>query len=491
MIMKIRKYLFLALVLCSSCTNWLDINPKDIVVEEDLFRSYTGYRNALNGVYKQMGSTDLYGKELSWGFLDVIGQCYISGSYTIGKYHTYYQLADFNYTDVNVKTYIESIWSKSYNSIANCNNIISHVAKEDPAMFPEKEAEKNMIEGEALALRAFLHFDLLRLFAPAPAVDDHRPYIPYFENFPSYGESNLTVKEVVEKVILDLTRAKELVHPFDSLDEDHWNRLNSSNRFVSNGNAAEGLTDVFYAYRGYRMNYPAIVALLARVYNYAGELKLANDCAKEVIGLADTWAGKLYSFTTKEKVGSDKKMSSDLIFTLSSPKLYDNYLPYTNSSAGGGDACLVLKNVSTMFDDVADYRQTDLLTAIRSNQASNRNIRASTDQVGKMIEDMLPVIRLSELYYMIAEYQASLQDWGKAVEALDAVREGRYCTKGRLDSKVTDAATFRDELLKEVRREFVTEGQIFFYYKKFNVRLTDKMAPEAFVLPLPDSESIN
>ena len=61
--MKIKKYFFLPLLaLFVSCTNWLDVTPKDIVDEEDLLESHLGYRNALNGVYKQMGETGMYGK---------------------------------------------------------------------------------------------------------------------------------------------------------------------------------------------------------------------------------------------------------------------------------------------------------------------------------------------------------------------------------------------------------------------------------------------
>lgn len=491
MVMKIRKYLYLVLFLCSACTDWLDITPKNTVVEEDLFDSYMGYRNALNGVYEYVSGASLYGQEMSWGYLDVLGQCYLSGTRTIGRYHPYYKVMSFSYTDTDVKGYAENIWSNTYKGIANCNNIIGQIGKEDATIFPEGESERELILGEAMALRAFLHFDMLRLFAPAPVADDNRTYIPWFDKFPSYGESNRSVSEILEKVVADLQTARQLVAQFDTLDKAHLNRLGHATRFaiLSNGTAPD---DVFYAYRGYRMNYPAITALLARVYNYAGNHELAKKCAEEVIPMLDEWGGRLFYFTTlAEAKGANKKMSCDLIFALSSPKLYERYLPYTNSSGGTGDACLVLKDVASMFDDLADYRGTYLLTPINSYKASFRNIRATTDATGRMIEDMLPVIRLSELHYILAEYHAAREEWGLAAEALDVVREGRNCTKGALAEKIKDKKSFQTELLKEVRREFVTEGQVFFYYKKLNEKLTAMMDPEAFVLPLPDSESIN
>ena len=120
----------------------------------------------------------------------------------------------------------------------------------------------------------------------------------------------------------------------------------------------------------------------------------------------------------------------------------------------------------------------------------NRNIAISGDEEG-ITSDMLPVIRLSELYYIQAEYYASKSDWGGAVSVMDEVRKGRGCTGGMITSKITDFESFKIELLKEVKREFITEGQIFFYYKKFNQKFTSTMSQQNFVLPQPDAETIN
>ena len=54
----------------TSCNSWLDVTPQDTVDEDVLFSTGDGYRNVLNGVYKQMATPSMYGKELSWGMLD-------------------------------------------------------------------------------------------------------------------------------------------------------------------------------------------------------------------------------------------------------------------------------------------------------------------------------------------------------------------------------------------------------------------------------------
>lgn len=48
-------------VAIGGCSNWLDVIPEDSVDEKDLFSTGEGYRNALNGVYRQMSQTSMYG----------------------------------------------------------------------------------------------------------------------------------------------------------------------------------------------------------------------------------------------------------------------------------------------------------------------------------------------------------------------------------------------------------------------------------------------
>lgn len=53
-------------------------------------------------------------------------------------------------------------------------------------------------------------------------------------------------------------------------------------RMFGKGLAGELPEEVFFAFRGFRMNYYAVTALLARVYMWEKEYKKAFDCADEV-----------------------------------------------------------------------------------------------------------------------------------------------------------------------------------------------------------------
>ncbi len=490
--MKIRNILYVSLIFCSSCTDWLDITPKDIVVEEEMYSHYEGYRNALNGIYKQMASTDMYGREMSWGFVDVLGQCYMGGYGGLGYYHPYVKVVKLQYEDREVKPYIKSMWERAYNSIANSNNILKRIDEVDSTFFPMGESERLMIKGEALALRAYLHFDILRLFAPAPSVDDKKEYIPYYKTYPSYGESKQPLAVVLNEVIEDLVEAKDYLARFDTLASEYsFERLATNYRFSTKEEGVALPTDVFYAFRGYRMNYPAILAILARVYNYAGNHELAKKYATEVIDMKTTkWETQLFSFTPKADVSEgNRKMTFDLICALSSPLLYMNYLSYASLEPSSSEVCLIVNGGKNIFDDVADYRCTALLSPIKHQWISNRNLEA--DVSNDEIKDMVPIIRLSEMHYIIAESYAAESNWSKAAKAIDQVRMGRDCQGGVVGARINDFDSFKIELLNEVKREFISEGQIFFYYKKFNTELFKNMKKEDFVLPLPDEENIN
>lgn len=208
-----------------------------------------------------MASSSMYGQELSWGMLDVLAQLYQSRGFTSGS--TYYKFITYNYNDKNTKSIIETIWSQAYNSIANCNSLLSKIDETDSTLFRSLNHEKLLIKGEALALRAFLHFDMLRLFAPAPDAQDTKNYIPYFTVYPSTFEPDRTVKEVLEYAIKDLEEAKNLVAPHDTID---WRYMLTDNLRIYNNGDSDGNQDLFFKNRGFRMNYLAILRFISKKY---------------------------------------------------------------------------------------------------------------------------------------------------------------------------------------------------------------------------------
>lgn len=86
-----------------------------------------------------------------------------------------------------------------YNAIANDNNLLRHLEKADRGMFDGDNY--NLIKGEALVLRAYMHFDLLRLFGKSFAMDPQAQAIPYVTVYGKDQTPRSTVNEVVELFI--------------------------------------------------------------------------------------------------------------------------------------------------------------------------------------------------------------------------------------------------------------------------------------------------
>lgn len=421
-------------LLFSSCNEWLSVEIPDTVTEEDLFKEGSGYRNALNGIYRELASSSLYGKELTWGMAEILAKTYYSSQF-LG--HAYADMLNYNYETVRSEDLIESIWEKAFNAIANCNNLIVRLAEEPGSKFKGGELERDMILGEAYALRGWLHFEMLCYFAPAPATSPTGAWIPYYESFPSTGAPYQSVEATLERVIRDLKRGQELVEPFDTYASDTENHrlwLGTGGRFGNtDGSSNSNSSDVFYAYRGYRLTYPAITALLARAYGYADQYELADAEAQKVIGfyIDEYYPGYYtyaYEFTRSWDVTTDYKMTKDLIFALSNQTLVDDY--YSFSTDANTRISLNSSIYPAIFDvngsTSSDYRKTFYKT--ESRRYIPYKFRALTTG-GSDTDDIIPIVRLSEMYYLRAEYYASMGNYPDATAMLEEVRKGAIAVR--------------------------------------------------------------
>ena len=151
--------LTLLLIATTSCESWIAVEPTDRLSEDKVFSTQKGFLQSLNGVYAEMNNNSVYGGNLSVGLIDVMGQYYDGGS---DNGYAYYYPAQYDYTATSLKNTFESVWSKMYNLITSVNIIIEKCEQTDVL----SAQYQKMIKGEALALRAMFHLDLLRIFGP-------------------------------------------------------------------------------------------------------------------------------------------------------------------------------------------------------------------------------------------------------------------------------------------------------------------------------------
>ena len=486
--MKEYRYigiLFLAIIGFTSCNKWLEIDPKDQVVDENLFEDYRGFRNALNGIYTSLATSELYGRELSWGLASVLGQDYMAGE---GDY-TYQAAQRYNYEYASLKSRLATMWSTAYNIIANCNKLIEETEKQDASFFLYGEEEKGIILGEALAVRALLHFDLCRLFAPAPALNDKTGYMPYRMNYSVEIASKWSADQVLQQVAKDLLRAKDLVAPNDTIL--NRNMLLNTSTVRLNGSGAVGGT--FFGYRGVRLNYVAINGLLARVYMYAGDYTNAKHYAEYVYNKyapdEDDNTSERWGFSTVSETTAKGKFSSDMLFGLSNKNLVTDI---ANLVATFGRP-LYLNGIKSSLEnkDQDDYRWK----LIYSDGGNEKCVKwDGTGVAGEDLSDrdysIIPVIRLSEIFYILTECYVKDGNATGAAEILNEVRKHR----GESREIAAVSNDVLEDLHGEIRKEYMTEGQTFFFYKRLNqpIRVGIGVIPvgDKFVIPTPDSEDV-
>lgn len=114
-----------------------------------------------------------------------------------------------------------------------------------------------------------------------------------------------------------------------------------------------------------------------------------------------------------------------------------------------------------------------------------------TDANNKVFIPKIPLIKLSEMYLIVAECWLE-KDPGSAQGILEDLRKTRFIDGVGYELSYVN----QDILLEEMRREYLCEGQLFFQYKRLNhdiirrsVMQGDvKASKEVFVLPMPEKE---
>lgn len=473
----------------SACNDWLDVEPSNQVSGEKLFESGDGFRNALNGIYITMSSPELYGRELSWGLASVLSQTYEDKDITKSK--AYGSAVKYEYGEAEIKEVLESVWSKGYNAIANCNKLISEAEAKDSTAFREGAVERNLIIGEAKALRAMMHFDILRLFAPSVASGEgESKRIPYFTEYPSKYEPPFSTKEILKKVEEDLLDAQRLVAKHDTI----VNTTTMANPDYRMGGTNKATGGEFFGQRGIRMNYVAINALLARVYLYDNDLVNAAKYAKHVIdkfATKRTWF-KFTDYYDYTKVADKEKfikLYEDIFLAFYERKLLDNIADFKTANT---NPLMTLKNYPALFEkDADDYRTFLTASDGKSGKASMKWINTNSTNQSVIIQyKLIPVIRLSEMYYILSEASAAT-NLPEALSYLSVVRKARGAKR---DISATSSNDYYEELAAECKKEYLTEGQMFFFFKRWNTPVTTgtqviQMAGK-YVLPIPESEII-
>ena len=261
------------IVLLSSCNKWLDVKPSSEKEREDQFSTESGFRLALSGAYLKLKSNNLYGQAMTMTSMEYLAQLWKTESTQIENFMNLDWDSDY------AKSQMSSIFSEMYNAIYMLNDILIQMDVQGEKAIPDEEI-RYMIQGEALALRAFCHFDILRLFGPSPA-DPNRSAVtlPYSETASIQLIPYYPYDEYIEKIRTDINRADSLLKQVDPVLRLTFEELNNPTQLLNSNKIIHD----FQAYRQVRFNYWALQAFKARMALYLGDKTAAYEYATTLI----------------------------------------------------------------------------------------------------------------------------------------------------------------------------------------------------------------
>jgi tetratricopeptide (TPR) repeat protein len=468
---KLISYIFISSFILglSGCSDWLDVSPSTDKDRAELIQTESGFKQMLYGCYINMVDPALYGHQLTYGSMEGFAKNYV---WSLSNY--------YKFTDTSVRPTIDAIWSGMYNNVANVNSILNEIEAKK-SLFSNGEGD--ILEAEALAMRAFMHFDLMRMFAPAYTGNESKIAIPYVEKYERARYPHISESEVMTKVFADLDKAETL---FKNANDPIITAITTT--YSGKGD--------FLANRQYRFNYWAVLALKARAYMYMGNKDKAKEYATKVINEAPfSWVDPATLTGTKP----DRVFMPEIICALNVPKLSTYYTAYFTSekySLTDGWGVYGLN----VFEDGNDYRYLYLLT---ENKAKDKVISCKYDQsaapTSSLKKETVPLIRLGEMYLIAAECNIESNP-AESIRLLRLLKLHRGYLSD--DKGIVDNAT-GSQLIgyvkKEMRKETYAEGQTFFMYKRLQLdaipdfnpwmsSATFTMLPSYYTFPIPEDE---
>lgn len=472
----------------SSCNDWLDVSPKTQKSMDKVFETTQGFQDALTACYIKMNGMNLYGMKLTVTDIEYLAQHW---SFNESNHRDEVLLKNFEYDTDYAKSTLKSIYSGLYNTIAQANAILENIPSHGNVM--RDEDVRAVVEAEALGVRAFCHMDILRLFGQMPQNAEKKVELAYVKTVSTAPEPYYGFDDFVNLIMQDIDAAMVLLKAHDPLFKYSFKELDN---FSDTRNYTVELQDDFLGYRRFRFNYYALKALKARLYMYLGDKTKAYEEAKGVIDALDKNGKKMLTLAGEEDFGLENyALPSECILALSNYNLESTMKPlfengsnglyltparYTNdlfagqTTAQNNRAMQIWREVAATpkYMRYMKYHQPE-------NSASSESSELATQK------QVVPLIRLSEMYLIVMESATSLTE-------INAFYK-EYMKARNIDASPLTQNDVMTEIMREYRREFYGEGVMFYTYKRLGEKQMlwkddREVGENDYVAPLPDTE---
>lgn len=482
--MKKLSFILLALfgtLSIISCKKFLTVTPKTEMPKDLLLSSESGFKDALTGVYIQMREDAAYGVAMTQTLIESL-----TSSWDVTTGTAEQKLGLFNFTDSDVDVALGAVYAQEYKIIASVNAILEQIdTKKD--VFASLEMYL-AIKSECLAIRAYCHLDVLRLFGPVPSAPGSGNMLPYVTTLATTPNPRISFGAFQTALLKDLDDAEALVK-----DIDHITKYNLSQ--LRNPGTQSGFNpeDTYLAFRYLRMNYYAIKALKARAYLWFNNKDKAYGYAKTVIDAKNVDGTQKFRLGTSADFSlKDFVLTNEHMFGLYDFDMFNKYTSrYSTGMLKKGTSATTI-NTQLYGNTGTDIRETGLwelgTLANGSKIYITKKYQAIDSRLVTINTDFkqIPMLRLSEMYLIASE----AAPFNEGLNYFKLFRESRNIKQMAVPA---NEIALQTEIIKEYRKEFYAEGQSFFAYKRLNVQKPAFLfAPAAavlnYLLPLPARE---
>jgi hypothetical protein len=443
----IKQILWVSIAfMLNACDSFVDVDlPKSQLTNVTVFEDYATANAALIDIYANIRDKGmLTGTGL--GISNQLGN--YADEITSTQNPNNPSLNFYNNSLLPSNTSVSGYWNITYNQIYAANAVIEGVA----ASKNLSAEQRKLLTGEALFIRALLHFYLVNIFGDVP-------YITQTDYKKNSTVSRTPTPEVYQNTIIDLQNAiADLSDPATSSDMERV-RVNKS--------TAQTLLARVYLYN---KSYPEAANMASAVLNQEGLYGLEQNIAKVfLIGSKETiW--QLQS----GNAGVNAAEASFFTFTSGPPPLVSLSDNLVNSFASN------------------DLRKSNWIKTISKGTNSwYHAYKYKENKSTSVSKEYSIVFRLAEQYLIRAEARAQQGDLIGAKEDLNKIRQ----RAGLSDTSALSQQGILDAILQERRWELFTErGQRFFDLKrtgKLDSTLTGSKLgwnTTDSLFPIPESE---
>ncbi|PIF00032.1 MAG: RagB/SusD family nutrient uptake outer membrane protein [Maribacter sp.] len=182
----------------SSCSDFLDEEPRSELSSSQFFKEADQARSAVNSLYRT-GAPSMTNGGVYSGVPTMLG-AYMSGFFSneyAGQELHVINTQQLTLNGDNIGGYLQDRWGDLYRGISRANNAIKYIP-ETPGL---ADTERNQLMAEAKFFRAYAYYYLVRLFGPVPLTTE-----PYDSLEDLYLERS-SVAEVYAQIEADLSDA--------------------------------------------------------------------------------------------------------------------------------------------------------------------------------------------------------------------------------------------------------------------------------------------